>query len=346
MADIGRYRPDDRRAIEALYRRVFGHDAAEANRLKWDWQHRSNPASADGLPLIWVAREGTNVVGQLAAIPVRVVVRGQEVDGAWGTDAMVTPERRRQGLGELLLRQWDTSVGVALGLGLSESSAPLLRKLRWSLVTVPCLVKPLTRRALRMPNWSVTANRLVSALTLPFVKVVGRVRPLAAEVHLSRRFDDAFTELWERVAPRLDLAVRRDAAYLAWKFATPPYARYTIAILRRGDRDEGYVVYRHVHEPLGRATLIVDFLVDPDDDDGLRTLLGWVDREARAADSDKVRCFALHAGFRRQLRRAGYFAIKSSLELVVKVNALDVPASFYEQTDRWHVTLGDSDYDR
>ena len=29
-----------------------------------------------------------------------------------------------------------------------------------------------------------------------------------------------------------------------------------------------------------------------------------------------------------------------------KVNALDVPPSFYEDTDRWHVTLGDSDQDR
>ena len=293
-----------------------------------------------------MAREGTSVVGQLAAIPARVVVRGREVDGAWGADAMVMPERRRQGLGELLLRQWDASVGVALGLGLSASSAPLIRKLRWSVVTVPCLVKPLTRRALRMPNWSVTANRLVSALTLPFVKVVGRPRPLAAEIHLVRRFDDAFTALWDRIAPKLDLAVRRDPAYLAWKFATAPHARYTIAILRRGDQDAGYVVYRHVHEPLGRVTLIVDFLVDPDDDEGLQTLLGWVDREARAADSDKVRCFALHAGFRRQLRHAGYFPIKSSLELVVKVNAVDVPASYYEQTDRWHITLGDGDYDR
>ena len=34
---------------------------------------------------------------------------------------------------------------------------------------------------------------------------------------------------------------------------------------------------------------------------GLQTLLRWVDREARAADSDKIRCFAMHAGVRREL---------------------------------------------
>ena len=78
----------------------------------------------------------------------------------------------------------------------------------------------------------------------------------------------------------------------------------------------------------------------------MKTLLRWVDREARAADSDKVRTFALHAGYRRLLRKSGYFAVKSTMEFTVKVNGIDVPADFYEQTDRWHVTLGDSDQDR
>ena len=50
MAEIDRYRPDDRRAVEALYRRVFGHDAAEANRLRWDWQYRRNPNNPRGEP--------------------------------------------------------------------------------------------------------------------------------------------------------------------------------------------------------------------------------------------------------------------------------------------------------
>jgi hypothetical protein len=104
-------------------------------------------------------------------------------------------------------------------------------------------------------------------------------------------------------------------------------------------------VYRHRFEPLGRVTLLVDFLVDPDDVSGLKTLLRWVDREARAEDSDKVRCYVMHGGFRRILRRNGYFHVKSTLEVSVKVNAVQVPKTFYENTDGWHVTYGDSDQD-
>jgi GNAT superfamily N-acetyltransferase len=347
VADIDRYRADDKRGVEALYRRVFGNDAAESSRLRWEWQYRRNPNNPGHEPEIWIAREGTVIVGQYATMPVRLSLGGREVQGSWGMDVMVAPERQRQGLGEVLFRTWDRNVGVSLGLGLSESSYRLFQKLRWPDVgPVPCFVKPLTRRALRRPDWPTGINRIVSALTLPIVKVVARNRPLAAEVRLIGRFDDSFTALWEELAPKFDLAVRRDAAYLNWKYVNAPHVRYSVAALRRSDRNVGYAVYRHLHEPRGRVTLLVDFLVDPDDESGLGTLLGWVDREARQADSDKIRGYAMNARFRRVLKRSGYFQVKSTMEFVVKVNGLDVEASFYDHTDNWHVTLGDSDQDR
>lgn len=347
MADIVRYSRDDKRQVEALYRRVFGIDSAEANRLRWDWQYRNNPHRPDDGPLIWLAREAHTVIGQYAAMPVKLSVEGKIIDAAWGMDVMVAPERQRQGLGEILFRTWDRNVGASLGLGLSDSSYRLFKKMKWPDVgPVPCLVKPLSRRALRRPGWSVAANRLVSALTLPWIMLVARTRPLRGEVRTVRQFDDRFTDLWERVAPQFGFAVRRDAAYLNWKFIQAPHVRYSIAVLERSDAVAGYVVYRHVQEPRGRVTLVVDWLTAPDDDDAMVTLLRWVDREARAADSDKIRAFAMHAGFRKVLKQSGYFSVKSTMEFVAKINALDLPSSFYQNTDTWHVTLGDSDQDR
>jgi GNAT superfamily N-acetyltransferase len=347
VADVVRYRHEDRRAVDALYRRVFGIDAAEANRLRWDWQYRRNPNNAGSEPEIWIAREGRALIGQYATMPVRLSLKGKEIQGSWGMDVMVAPERQRQGLGEILFRTWDRHAGAALGLGLSESSYQLFQKLQWpDAGPVPCFVKPLTRRALRRPTWPLGLNRLISAITLPLVKIVARTRPLRAEVRLLQRFDDSFTALWESVAPRFDLAVRRDAPYLNWKYASAPHVRYSIAALRREDRNVGYAVYRHAVESMGRVTLLVDFLTDPEDQDGLATLLGWVDREARRADSDKIRVYALNAAYGRTLRKCGYFQVKSTMQLVVKVNAVEVPASFYEETGNWHITLGDSDQDR
>jgi hypothetical protein len=347
VAEIDRYRADDRRQVDALYRRVFGPDAAEANRLRWDWQYRRNPNVPSDGPLIWIAREGTTIVGQYAAMPVTVSVAGKEINAAWGMDVMVAPERQRQGLGDVLFRTWDRSVGASLGLGLSEGSYKLFQKLQWPDVgPVPCLVKPLSRRALRRPTWPAALNGLISFVTLPWIRLVSRARPLLGEVRTTRHFDDSFTRLWDRIKPQFGFAVRRDAAYLTWKYIQAPHVRYQIAVLTRGEEAAGYVVYRHVQEPRGRVTLLVDFLADPTDHEAITTLLRWIDREARAADSDKIRTFAMHEGFRKLLRKSGYYAVKSTMEFVVKVNAIDLPAAFYQTTDTWHVTLGDSDQDR
>jgi GNAT superfamily N-acetyltransferase len=347
VAQIDRYRPEDRRAVDLLFRRVFGNDAADASRLRWDWQYARNPYNPPDGPLIWIAREGTAIVGQCAAMPVRVTVAGRETEAAWGTDVMVAPERQRQGLGETLFRTWDRSVGAALGLGPSESSLQLFHKLQWPDIGVlPCFVKPLTRRALRRPTWPVAANRLVSAIASPVVRVVARSRPLRAEARAIHRFDDRATDLWERVAPKLAFSVRRDARYLNWKYVSPPHVRYSIVGVEREGRLDGYAVYRHMHESRGRVTLLVDFLADPDDAAGFKTLLRWTDREARAADSDKIRAYALHASFRRLIRRSGFFQVRSSVRFVAKINAFDPPSDFYRDLDDWHVTIGDSDLDR
>ena len=104
---------------------------------------------------------------------------GTEVSGTWSGDPLVAPERQRQGLGGALLRAWDRGTGVALGAGLSPGTRQLLDELRWPrAVPLPCLVKPISRRALRRPTWPVALNRLVSAITLPLVRVVSRARPL------------------------------------------------------------------------------------------------------------------------------------------------------------------------
>jgi hypothetical protein len=91
--------------------------------------------------------------------------------------------------------------------------------------------------------------------------------------------------------------------------------------------------------------MLVDLLTHPDDVSGVKTLLRWVDRAARAEDSDKVRCYALHGSFRRVLRRNGYFGVGSARTIGVKINAVQVPKGFYEDTDGWHITSADSDQD-
>ncbi len=80
-------------------------------------------------------------------------------------------------------RTWDRHTGAALGLGLSAASQSLFQKMDWPNVgPVPCLVKPLSRRALRRPTWPVGVNRLVSYVAHPWIRRVARTRPMQGEV--------------------------------------------------------------------------------------------------------------------------------------------------------------------
>jgi len=345
MTGLDRYRSDDRRALELLYRRSAGAEAAERLKLTWQWERRQNPAGRGASPP-WVVREGTSIVAALPTRPVDLSMRGKAVRGLWLADPVVASERDRQGLDELLVRAASRDCDITLATRLSDATRAVLDRMRLpEAITLPCLVKPLSRRALRNPDWPAPVNRLVSAVTLPIVRVVARQRPLRESVEVVRRVDAGADALWDAAAPSLGLSARRDAAWVNWRFAEPPHARYAIAVLRRPEGTAGYVVYRHTHEPRGRVTHVVDFLAMPGDDRALKTLLRWVDREARMADSDKIRCHALHGGFRRVLRRSGYFGVRSGLQLSVKLNDPATPSTFYEQTADWHVTLGDGPVD-
>jgi hypothetical protein len=344
MADVEPYSPSDRRGLEQIYRRTYGNEAADRLRHLWDWARR-NPSAVDAPPYL-VVREGPTLVAACPLTPVRVAIAGPEVGGTWSAGPLVVAERQRQGLGTELLRAWDRSTGVAFGAGLTAATRQRLDEMRWpSPVTLPCLVKPISRRALRRPTWPVSVNRLVSAVALPFVRVVSRLRPLREEVQMIRRFDSTVDRLWADVGHTFGLAVRRDARYLNWKFVEPPHVRYLAAALERNGTMAGYVVYRHLREPQGRVTHIVDFMAHPDDERALATLARWVDREARLEDSDKIRCYATQAAFRRVLRRNGFFVVKSDVEVTVKVNAVPVAREFYGSGDTWHLTLGDGALD-
>jgi len=344
MIEIDRYRPADRPALDGLYRSVLGDEKADELARRWDWLYLENPNVLDGAPLIWLARKDEAIVGQYATMPVRLQVNGTEIDAAWGTDVMVAPDGQRQGLGNRLFDTWDRNVGAAIGLGLTDASAALFRKLQWpDLGRVPRFAKPLSAAAPDIdgntPGSLVAAKRAVH-------RAIAMVRPVGGDVRLVTEIDESFTRLWERVASRFDFAVRRDAAYLDWKYVRVPHLRYSIAALRRDGETTGYAIYRHTVEPKGRFTILVDYLADPADPTAMTALLRWVDRAALEAGSDVIRTFGTFAGFHPRFREAGYLPGNPAMRFVAKINAVTVPATFYDSSTTWHVTLGDSDADR
>ncbi|MBC8088027.1 MAG: hypothetical protein H7Z40_12235 [Phycisphaerae bacterium] len=343
MITIERYGAGDRASVESIFRRFHGDAAAEFLE-RWSWQYEQNPNLPAGLPLIWLVRMEGEVIGQYATMPVRLMANGHEIDAAWGTDVIILPHHQRLGLGRMMFDAWDQGVGASIGLGLTDASHGLFKKLQWpDMGRVPRLIKRLSARkqdALTSP----VPLRARMAVALQTART--QLAPVDANIRQVTRFDAGATRLWERVGPLFAFAVRRDAAYLNWKFVDVPHLTYKIAVMEKGGETTGYLIIRQIEQNGWRATILADFLTDPREPGTFKALLHWAEREALAENSDVIRVSSAHATFNGILRTNGYEDLSPAIRFVAKINAIAVPPDYYGSLANWHVTVGDSDNDR
>jgi GNAT superfamily N-acetyltransferase len=327
---------------------VFGTALTEASRRRWQWQYLENPASPDGRTEIWVAREDSRLLGQYASMPVRLWWGSREVRSSWGMDVFVAAEARGRGLGAQLFTAWSDHVEVALGLGLTPSSYGLFRKLRYHDVgPVPFFQKVLDARAVARRRLGPVAGtvaapvlRAVLGLTHP-----ERARP-AGDVVIapSTSFTDAHDELWERARGSYAMCVRRDRAYLDWKYARCPHRRYDVLEARRGGQLDGFAVSRHEDHKGLRLGWVIDVFADAGDHQAKDALLGAVLDGFRRAGVARAQAFSMNAELAADLARRGFRRGRSPMQFCVRAQVES--EAVLRDLGRWHVVFGDSDMDR
>jgi GNAT superfamily N-acetyltransferase len=343
---VARHEAPDQEDIFRFYAETFGQDLTEGSRRRWQWQYAQNPEREPQGPAIWVAREGAEVLGQYASMPVRLFWDGREVRSSWGMDVFLRPQARGKGVGARLFTAWSDHVEVALGLGLTPSSYGLFQKLRYHDVgPVPFLQKVMDARA-------VASRRLGPALGAVAAPALGlgwwlrhpeRRRASAVVVEPIDSFGPGFDGLWERARASYAMCVRRDAAYLTWKYVGCPHRRYTLHAARRGGELSGFAVSR-VEDYRGlRLGWIVDVFADAGDHDAKDALLGAVLDAFRAGGVARAQAFAMNAALRLDLERRGFRAAPSPMQFCVRTRVSEAPL---RDRGRWHVVFGDSDMDR
>ena len=128
--------------------------------------------------------KGTAIVGQYATMPVQLSVqgpRGRRLLGH-GRDGRARSDSARASA------KCSSAPGIATSARRSASACRTRptgcsRSCSWPDVgPVPCLVKPLTRRALRRPRWPVADQPPRLRAHAAVVRLVARTRPLSAEV--------------------------------------------------------------------------------------------------------------------------------------------------------------------
>lgn len=335
-----------------LYQACFAANGStkDLDVLRWLYLHA--PAQGTYVDLsVDEAAEGTRVAGISAVLPVLVQVRGQIRTGGQSLDTLTDERYRGRGLFvSLVVSVYErcTAGGIALVYGFPNGhSAPgFFKKLGWvSMDPVPFLIRPLRTGyfASRVPRVGRWLSRLPD-LPLPrprVPRVEGSVEPLAA-------FGPELDGVWERFSAGVGVAVRRDGAYLDWRFGRRPGEGYQVRALRRGGRVEGLVVWATREKHGGRIGYLMELLHDPARREDGAALLAHAVRGMADEGADAVLAWSLeHAPNHAVYRRAGFIPMPEKLrpiELHFGARALD-PALAPVVADRrsWYLSYADSD---
>jgi GNAT superfamily N-acetyltransferase len=345
---VVRRSPADEDELFRLYREVFGSDLADSSRRRWHWQYLENPVKTDGGPVIWVARDDEQLLGQYASMPVRLWWGDRELESSWGMDVFVRAEARGRGVGALLFNAWSDHVDVALGLGLTPSSYGLVKKLGYHDVgPVPFYQKILDPKAVAGRYLGSSLGKPAGSLVAAGLSLVYReTRAQSRDVSVGRidDFGPEYDTLWERARPSYTMCVRRDRTYLRWKYLDCPHRRYEIWEARRKRELAGYAVIRHEDYRGLRLGWILDVFTHAKDHEARGMLLGAVLESLRAAGVARAQAFSMNTRLADDMRRYGFLLRPSPMQFCVRSRTGgDTP---FADLGGWHVVFGDGDMDR
>jgi len=140
------------------------------------------------------------------------------------------------------------------------------------------------------------------------------------------------------------MCVRRDAAYLNWKYVSCPHREYGLWEARRGEQLVGIAVSRQVeHEGL-RLGWVLDVFADAGDRTAKDALLSAVLDDFRRGGVARAQAFSMNRALGDDLLRRGFFPGPSPMQFCVRSQVADEGA--LHDLERWHVVFGDSDMDR
>jgi len=344
--EIGSWSAADADALFNIYARIFGDNAAAARRASWRWQYRDNPFSPEQ-PVLWVARERHEPLGQIGTMPVALWWNGAEVRASWGVDYFVAPDREGLGYSIDLVKTWMKSVDVAMAVGLAPGSYLICKRLGFrDLGYVPYFEAVLDPSAIARRRWGPVAGTLARPLTtIGLLARLGRPRaPHGVDVQPAQRIGAEYDRLWETARTTYGVCVRRDAAYVHWKYRAAPHKRYTILEARQRDRLTGFAVTRDEDYRGVRLGWIADLFSVSDDRATRDALLSAALRSFARAGVARVQAFATHEHLGRDLLRHGFLSRPSRSHLVARPSGIDDGP--LASSRNWHIVFGDADSDR
>lgn len=256
--EVRAYRDGDESAVLDLFARSFPH--APRPLAHFRWKYRESPFGNERISLAFDREQGGRLVGHYAGYPVPFVDGGRALVAHQIGDTMTDVSVRHIGrgstsvLGRTALHFYEHfcagKVAFNFGFNVANIQKFSLRFLRSD------RVEPVTYRIARpLPP----LRRMQRWLRGYQLEVVGRT---------TADWDTFF----DRVAPAYGFCIRRNAAWVQWRYLDCPDVPYVVVAVRKWRHLVGWIVFR-IRE---RRFTLGDALFDPDFPDAVEVALRHV----------------------------------------------------------------------
>lgn len=259
---IRMYKQGDETQIQQLYTKVF-HKVR--SHEMWKWKFLDHPTSIN--PFILVFEEEGKILGHISLWVATVFINGEESYIGLRIDTMVDPDARGKGIyrklnESLLEKAKERGIKLLYGFPAEKAKAILLA------TTNGVHVTDITRYMM------VVNPRPLGEAILPFLKLfrfmTGVMKRKIKPVKLPRGFhiekithsDERFDQLASDLGHLKPIMLKRDAAYLNWRYVNHPEKEYEMLALTKDGTLKGYVVVKKEEQTFRNKKINAGFIVD------------------------------------------------------------------------------------
>lgn len=302
-------------------------------------------------PYVLLLQYGAEIIGMIAAQPLRFRIAGHEQWVANLGDWIMHPAHRERRLAPRLTRRlasenpllmsWENEFsqkrGAPPGPDIAKSPlAPLVKPLDWHDAVHQVSGSRLFGRAAGLA--AASARRVQSRLRAP-------AATRGVTVTAVKIFDDDINRLWQRACGDYPLLVVRNRRYLNWRFVSRPDAGYTLLLATRDTEPVGYMVLRVADRDGAPRGYLVDFLVAERSASIFAVLLRHAEDHLRGQGVPIFSCRIAPTAYQRILRRHGFHPVAFGQRGAIRVerNLPDAFLRIYTDLSQWYVTMGDGD---
>ena len=345
---IKQFELSDLDALLSFLRIAYPGEALKGDPTFWKWHFLENPyVSHDNVPL-WIVKNGDDVVGQMATIPVSLKVGKEERPAIWIIDFILLSEYRGQKLGKRLMQvARETYCTTMIALGYNEQSRAVLLSHKWveqgNINRYHKILFP--GDAASKISQLGPLRRMANLLYAPFRPSRARLTSSRnAELREVKEFDASFDDLWRDASEQWPCAVVRSSRFLEWQYMKQPGKKFDVIGYYEKGRLLGYVVlfFRKAESGgVSHKAAITDLCysaTNPAD-----VIDGLIKSALKLALERRVGGLVidvLDEQVERSLRRFGFWRIKASPPFMV--GTIESQDLMYERSN-WFLTRGDSD---